>query len=98
MCSLARLSVTNWKTITLPQQGKRSLGHRSLEERGSPSAEAAAEAALLPGLLRGDGARELAVLAPEEDLLVPLLVRGALYLVRLILQSWDDLKRDAPAY
>ena len=75
-----------------------TAGHRPLEEGGSPSAEAATKTALLPGLLRGDGARELAVLAPEEDLLVPLLVRGALYLVRLILQSWNDLERDSPAY
>ena len=86
MCSFAHLE--DYHTTT--------AGHRPLEEGGPPSAEAAAEAALLPGLLRGDGARELAVLAPEEDLLVPLLVRGALYLVRLILQSWSNLKRDSP--
>ena len=77
---ICTLSVSNWKTITLPQ-------HRPLEERGPPSAEAAAEAALLPGLLRGDGARELAVLAPEEDLLVPLLVRGTRLLRRLRLRA-----------
>ena len=53
--------------------------HRPLEEGGS------GEAALLPGLLRGDGARELAVLAPEEDLLVPLFVRRALYPLAAIL-------------
>ena len=65
------LSVTNWKTITLPQRGR---GHRPLEEGGSPSA---ADAALLPGLLdAGDGPREVAVFAPEEDLLVPLFVEG----------------------
>ena len=91
-----RYQLEDYHTTTA---GEEEGEHRPLEEGGPPSAEATAEAAaLLPGLLRGDGARELAVLAPEEDLLVPLLVRRALYLVRRILQSWNNLRRGSPPY
>ena len=40
--------------------------------------------ALLPGLLGGDGAGELAVFAPEEDFFVPLFVGRAVRLIRVL--------------